>query len=116
LASAGYFIGTVWWIYNTMFHYVLCKRQNKRFDVLYSYGLKNACFFKKENNLELILTAVFCFVGVAIEVIAGYDNIIESDPRYVIGASNIQHASMYSLFGLFYLVELLRIYGERLIY
>ncbi len=99
-----------------MFHYVLCKRQNKRFDTLYSYGFKECCCYKKNNNIELILAAVFCFVGVAIELIAGYDNIIESDPRCVIGATNLQHASMYALFALFFLVELLRIYGKCLIY
>jgi hypothetical protein len=104
----------LWWIYSTWFRYFICRQRRKSFYVTTSFP----CHCCGPQVARLPIEAVFVIfgtlLGIFIELIAGinrtYDPVTHQSSFFE-GDSNLQHFSMYLMFLLAGIIELLLHYN-----
>jgi hypothetical protein len=100
----------LWWIYSSWLRYFICRQRRRPFYISTAFPLHCCGPRVAKLPMEAFFVMFGTTVGMIIEFIGGYNRILDPETGHVTivpGANNVQHFSMYFMFFLVGLIELL---------
>jgi hypothetical protein len=100
----------LWWIYSTWLRYFVCRQRRKPFYVTTSFPLHCCGPRVARLPIESFFVIFGTSLGILIELIAGFNRVVDPQTGHVSyfeGANNLQHFTMYFMFFLVGIIELL---------
>jgi hypothetical protein len=100
----------LWWMYSTWLRYFVCRQRRKPFYVTTSFPLHCCGPRVARLPIEAFFVIFGTSLGILIELIAGFNRVVDPQTGHVSyfeGANNLQHFTMYFMFFLAGVIELL---------
>ena len=100
----------LWWIYSSWLRYFICRQRRKPFYITTSFPLHCCGPRVAKLPIEAFFVIFGTILGIIIELIGGFNRVVDHQTGHVSyfeGANNLQHFTMYFMFFLVGIIELL---------